>query len=107
MVRKHNNRHKYIILISKAYINLLPTASKPVLGPEASAETYLIDSTIQSTNTSAYLNINDADTSYKLLSLGETSNTTAWGLEGDTIVTTEGSVYGRRELRFVLSSELK
>ncbi|KAL1966606.1 hypothetical protein VTN77DRAFT_4017 [Rasamsonia byssochlamydoides] len=79
------------------YLQTLPgDATKPVLGPEASAETYIVGSTIQSTNTSAYLNIDTSSASYKPLSLGETSNTTAWGLEGDTIVTTAGSVYGRQ-----------
>lgn len=69
----------------------------PALGPEASSETYNIDGSIQSTNTSMYLNIGNDTTSYKTLTFGNTSSTTAWGLEGDTIITTTSSSYGRRK----------
>ena len=48
-------------------------------------------------NTSQYINIVPASTSYKPLALAATSNTTAWGLEGDTLITTTGSSFGRRE----------
>lgn len=67
-----------------------------VLGPEASSEYFNIDGSIQSTNTSMYLNIGDDSTSYKTLTFEESSSTTAWGLEGDTIITTQSSSYGRR-----------
>ncbi|ORX97854.1 hypothetical protein BCR34DRAFT_496565 [Clohesyomyces aquaticus] len=70
--------------------------SIPVLGPEGSAEAFTIGSTIQSKNSSLYLNILPATTSYKPLALSATSNTTAWGLEGDTIITVTGSSYGRQ-----------
>lgn len=72
-------------------------ASKVVLGPEASSEYFDIGGTIQSTNTSMYINIGDDATSYRTLTFGETGSTTEWGLEGDTIITTEGSSFGRRE----------
>jgi hypothetical protein len=44
-----------------------------------------------------YLNIATASTSYKPLVWGATGETTAWGLEGDTIITVRGSSYGRRK----------
>lgn len=71
--------------------------TKVVLGPEASAESFEIGTTIQSTNTSMFINISDDSTSYKTLAFGETGETTAWGLEGDTIITTTDSSYGRRK----------
>ncbi|KAF2654066.1 hypothetical protein K491DRAFT_660789 [Lophiostoma macrostomum CBS 122681] len=77
--------------------------SIPVMGPEASAEAFTIGSTIQSTNTSQYLNILTASTSYKPLEFAAASSTTAWGLEGDTIITTTGSSYGR-QLNFLACS---
>lgn len=80
------------------YLQSLPgNASTPVMGPEATSEYFTIGETIQSTNTSLYLNIGEASTSYLPLSLDTTATTTAWGLEGDTIITTTGSSYGRRE----------
>ncbi|KFY17030.1 hypothetical protein V491_05137 [Pseudogymnoascus sp. VKM F-3775] len=80
------------------YLQSLPgNASTPVMGPEATSEYFTIGETIQSTNTSLYLNIGEASTSYLPLSLDATATTTAWGLEGDTIITTTGSSYGRRE----------
>ncbi|OCL14812.1 hypothetical protein AOQ84DRAFT_425915 [Glonium stellatum] len=83
------------------YLQALPSsASTPVLGPAASGEYFTIGSTIQSTNTSNYLNIGTASTSYKPLSFSKTSNTTAWALEGDTIITATASTYGR-QLNFV------
>lgn len=79
------------------YLQPSPTdASTPVLGPVATAEFYDITTTIQSTNTSMYLNIGTATTSYLPLSFSKTANTTAWGLEGDTIITTTASSYGRQ-----------
>jgi hypothetical protein len=67
------------------------------MGPESSAEAFTIGSTIQSTNTSQYLNILTASTSYKPLEFSASGSTTAWGLEGDTIITMTGSGFGRRE----------
>jgi hypothetical protein len=71
--------------------------STPVLGPESAAEDFTIGGTIQSRKTSQYLNIQNATTSYKPLKWEAAATTTAWGLEGDTIITVQGSSYGRRE----------
>lgn len=71
--------------------------TRVVLGPEDMADTFEIGGTIQSTNSSMFVNIADDSTSYKALSLGETAETTGWGLEGDTIITTTSSSYGRRK----------
>lgn len=78
------------------------TASIPVLGPESAAEEFTIGSTIQSKKTSQYLNIVAADTSYKPVVFSAAGDTTAWGLEGDTIITVQGSSYGRREYLILL-----
>ncbi|KAI5925968.1 hypothetical protein F4810DRAFT_617227 [Camillea tinctor] len=81
----------------------------PVMGPEASSEYFDIGATIQSTNTSAYLNIAAGEAaSYKTLvfsgggeAAGGGAATDAWGLEGDTIITSTGSAYGR-QLNFLV-----
>ena len=79
------------------YLQGLPKdKSVPVMGPEATGEYFTIGNTIQSTNTSLYLNIGTASTSYLPLSFNTSASTTAWGLEGDTIITETGSSYGRR-----------
>lgn len=67
------------------------------MGPEASSEYFDISGTIRSTNTTRYLNIGSDTTSYKTLTFGNVSSTSAWALEGDTIITTTGSTWGRRE----------
>lgn len=75
-------------------------ASIAVMGPEAGSEYFNISGgSIQSTNSSGFLNIGGGDsTSYKTLTFGTTAGTSGvWGLEGDTIITTQGSSYGRRE----------
>jgi hypothetical protein len=77
---------------------LMYIASIPVLGLENAADEFTIGGTIQSKKTSLYLNIASASTSYKPLVWRATGETTAWGLEGDTIITMQGSSYGRREL---------
>lgn len=68
-----------------------------VLGPAATSEYFNIAGSIQSTNTSLYINIGSDSTSYKTLAFDKTATTTGWGLEGDTIITTQASSYGRRE----------
>ncbi|KAI1760477.1 hypothetical protein GGR53DRAFT_470283 [Hypoxylon sp. FL1150] len=73
----------------------------PVMGPEASSEYFDIGGWIQSTNTSSYLNIGTDSTSYKTLTFAEASVTDAWALEGDTIITSTGSSYGR-QLNFLV-----
>ena len=72
------------------------------MGPESSADDFTIGSTIQSKKTSQFLNIQTASTSYKPLVWGATGDTTAGGLEGDTIITTTGSSYGRRKYTILL-----
>ena len=68
------------------------------MGPEASSEYFNISDTIQSTNTSMFLNVgNGGGVSYLPLSFNATGGVGPWGLEGDTIITTVGSSYGRRE----------
>jgi hypothetical protein len=74
------------------------------MGPESSSEYFDVNGTIESTNTTRYLNVGSDSTSYKTLTLAETANTTAWGLEGDTIITTTGSTWGRREFFLLLGS---
>ncbi|KAF3071150.1 hypothetical protein GL218_00542 [Daldinia childiae] len=73
----------------------------PVMGPEASSEYFNIGGWIQSMNTSLFLNIGNDQTSYKTLTFAEATVTDAWGLEGDTIITSQGSNYGR-QLNFLV-----
>ncbi|KKY37984.1 hypothetical protein UCDDA912_g02013 [Diaporthe ampelina] len=67
------------------------------MGPEASSEYFNINGSIQSANTSLYLNVGSDSTSYKTLTFGTAASTSAWALEGDTIITAQGSTWGRRE----------
>ncbi|KAB5571820.1 hypothetical protein GE09DRAFT_1054054 [Coniochaeta sp. 2T2.1] len=79
------------------YLQAYPkNASMVVLGPAATSEYFNIADSIQSTNTSLYLNIGSDSTSYKTLTFDKTATTTGWGLEGDTIITTQTSSYGRQ-----------
>ncbi|XXG97268.1 MFS siderochrome iron transporter 1 [Hypoxylon texense] len=77
----------------------------PVMGPEASSEYFNIAGTIQSANTSAFLNIGADSTSYKTLTFAGAGAgagaTDAWALEGDTIITSTGSSFGR-QLNFLV-----
>ncbi|KAJ1325292.1 hypothetical protein MN608_10004 [Microdochium nivale] len=75
--------------------------STVVLGPESSAEYFNIGGTIQSANTTMYLNVGSDSTSYKTLTFSKTASTKAWGLEGDTIITTQASPWGR-QLNFLV-----
>ncbi|KAF2455338.1 hypothetical protein BDY21DRAFT_350482 [Lineolata rhizophorae] len=77
---------------------------KPVLGPEESADTFDISGTIQSTTTGLYLTIGESDASYMPITWSEEGTTTAWGLEGDTIITTQSSSYGR-QLNWVVCAD--
>ncbi|OCH95181.1 hypothetical protein OBBRIDRAFT_788651 [Obba rivulosa] len=65
----------------------------PVLGPESSSGYFTIDGTITLNSldgSQLFLNVDEnATTSYKPLSLDATATTTDWGLEGDTIITTD------------------
>ncbi|KAH7107750.1 hypothetical protein BKA62DRAFT_145344 [Auriculariales sp. MPI-PUGE-AT-0066] len=68
-----------------------------VLGPEASSGYFNISGSIQLTGSSpTYLNIGSETTSYRSLSFGTASTFSGWGLEGDTIITTQSSSYGRQ-----------
>ncbi|KAF9531628.1 hypothetical protein CPB83DRAFT_78924 [Crepidotus variabilis] len=75
----------------------------PALGPEASSGKFTIGGTISLNNADGsklYLNLNNtATTSYKPLTFGTTATTTNWGLEGDTIITTNP-----RQLNFIACS---
>jgi hypothetical protein len=83
------------------YLQGLPSApGTPAMGPEATGEYFVISSTIQSQNTSLYLNIGTSTASYLPLTFDVMANTTAWGLEGDTIITEQSSSYGRRALPY-------
>ncbi|KAI1474353.1 hypothetical protein K445DRAFT_341953 [Daldinia sp. EC12] len=73
----------------------------PVMGPEHSSEYFNIGGWMQSVNTSLFLNIGNDQTSYKTLTFAEATVTDAWGLEGDTIITSQGSNYGR-QLNFLV-----
>ncbi|KAH8147414.1 uncharacterized protein LAJ45_08570 [Morchella importuna] len=69
----------------------------PVMAAEATAERFIISGSIQDTTSGLYLNVDgSATTSYKAISFGATATTTGWGLEGDTIITTNASVFGRQ-----------
>lgn len=76
------------------------TAGVAVLGPEASGGYFTISGTIslnQANGSKLYLNIDNSGTaSYKALTFGATATTTNWGLEGDTIITTNP-----RQLNFI------
>lgn len=71
------------------------------MGPETSSEYFNIGGTIQSTNSSMYLNIGSDSTSYKTLTFAEAGSTDAWALEGDTIITSQSSSFGR-QLNFLV-----
>ena len=89
------------------YLQSFPTAnSTPVMGPEATSEYFTIGSSIQSLNSSLFLNIGPGTgKSYLPLSLDTVPTTTAWGLEGDTVITTAASSYGRRKLTILRNCE--
>ncbi|KAF3760741.1 hypothetical protein M406DRAFT_73207 [Cryphonectria parasitica EP155] len=66
------------------------------VGPETTSEYFTVNGTIQSTNSSLYLNVGNDTTSYKTLTFGAAATMSEWTLEGDTIVTAETSIYGRQ-----------
>ncbi|KAK5629211.1 hypothetical protein RRF57_004926 [Xylaria bambusicola] len=73
------------------------------MGPEASSEYFNIASgAIQSANSSAYLTVGKDSTSYKTLTLSAgTAAAPGWALEGDTIITSTSSAWGR-QLNFLV-----
>ncbi|KAG6811905.1 hypothetical protein H0H92_005363 [Tricholoma furcatifolium] len=78
----------------------MPSDGVPVLGPEDTSGYFDISTTISLNNTDGsnlYLNVDTSGTaSYQPLTLDATATTTDWGLEGDTIVTTDP-----REINFI------
>lgn len=87
-------------------LSYAPPASIPVIGPENAADEFTIGGTIQSKKTGKYLNIQTTTTSYKPLAWESEGVTTAWGLEGDTIITVQTSSYGRRKLALLERSSV-
>ncbi|KAH0611403.1 uncharacterized protein H6S33_010668 [Morchella sextelata] len=79
------------------HLYLQSLSGVPVMAAEATAERFIISGSIQDTTSGLYLNVDSsATTSYKAISFGATATTTGWGLEGDTIITTNASVFGRQ-----------
>ncbi|KAF3916624.1 hypothetical protein ABW20_dc0104072 [Dactylellina cionopaga] len=74
-----------------------------ILGPEGTQAKFIISGgTIRMSGTGLYLNLDtSATTSYKALSFGTTATFSGWGLEGDTIITTQTSQLGR-QLNYVM-----
>ncbi|KAI0030934.1 hypothetical protein K488DRAFT_53129, partial [Vararia minispora EC-137] len=74
------------------HLYLQNNGGTPVLGPETSSGYFTIAGTIALTGADGsvvYLNVNESGTaSYKPLTLDNVATTTDWGLEGDTIITT-------------------
>lgn len=70
---------------------------RPNMVCKTRGKTLLTKATVQSSNTSLYLNVGSDSTSYKTLTFGTAASTSAWALEGDTIITAQGSTWGRRE----------
>ncbi|KAH7338865.1 hypothetical protein B0J17DRAFT_393438 [Rhizoctonia solani] len=70
----------------------------PVLASESTSGRFVINGSIAliSGSTNLYLNINASNASYKPLTFDPTASTVNWGLEGDTIITTNASPYGRQ-----------
>ncbi|KAI5795175.1 hypothetical protein EDC01DRAFT_787967 [Geopyxis carbonaria] len=72
------------------------SSGAPILGAEATGADFTISGTIQDTASKKYLNVGTATTSYKPVTFDTAATTTAWGLEGDTIITTQASTWGRQ-----------
>jgi len=74
------------------HLYLQNNAGMPLLGPENTGGYFTISGSLALNNadgTVSYLNVNETGTqSYKSLSFDKTATTTDWGLEGDTIITT-------------------
>lgn len=69
-----------------------------MLAAESTAGSFVISGSISlvSSSPTLYLNVLSATTSYKPLAFNTTATTTKWGLEGDTIITTNSSPWGRQ-----------
>jgi hypothetical protein len=78
-----------------------------VVGAEATAGEFTIGSSVQETASGKYLNIKEGDASYKDLAFGAAENFSGWGLEGDTLITTDASEYGRRKFPLSHSNDAR
>ncbi|KAF8602400.1 hypothetical protein BDV93DRAFT_427699, partial [Ceratobasidium sp. AG-I] len=80
------------------HLYLQNSSGIPVLASESTSGRFVISGSIAlvSGSSKLYLNVNTATTSYKPLTFDATASTTGWGLEGDTIITTNSSPYGRQ-----------
>ncbi|KAG8763723.1 hypothetical protein FRC12_008432 [Ceratobasidium sp. 428] len=80
------------------HLYLQNSGGVPVLASEATSARFVISGSIAlvSSSPTQYLNIQSATTSYKPLTFNSTATTTGWGLEGDTIITTNSSPWGRQ-----------
>lgn len=80
------------------HLYLQNSGGTPVLASESTSGRFVINGSIAlvSGSTKLYLNINTTTTSYKPLTFDATASTVNWGLEGDTIITTNASPYGRQ-----------
>ncbi|KAG8911110.1 hypothetical protein FRC00_007058 [Tulasnella sp. 408] len=67
-----------------------------VIGPEASSGHFTINGSIKLNGANLYLNIASGTTSYRALTFDSTASFTGWALEGDTIITSQSSQYGRQ-----------
>jgi len=76
-----------------------------VLGPESTDGRFNVSSTIILNSPTGgaplYLNIASGNASYLPVSFGTTASTTGWALEGDTIITSQSSPWGR-QLNFIV-----
>ncbi|KAG9100074.1 hypothetical protein FS749_016343 [Ceratobasidium sp. UAMH 11750] len=80
------------------HLYLQNSGGTAVLASEATSGRFVIGGSIAlvSSSPTQYLNIVSATTSYKPLVFNSTATTTGWGLEGDTIITTNSSPWGRQ-----------
>ncbi|KAF8602401.1 hypothetical protein BDV93DRAFT_607609 [Ceratobasidium sp. AG-I] len=80
------------------HLYLQNSGGTPVLAAESTAASFVISGSISlvSSSPTVYLNVLSASTSYKPLAFNSTATTTNWGLEGDTIITTTSSPWGRQ-----------
>lgn len=79
------------------HLYLQSLSGTPVLGPEASSGYFNISGSIRlNSSPYQYLNIVNATTSYKPLTFDSAATFTGWALEGDTIITSTSSTYGRQ-----------
>ncbi|KAF8311945.1 hypothetical protein DL93DRAFT_2082582 [Clavulina sp. PMI_390] len=73
-------------------------AGTAVLGPEDSGAYFVFnsDGSLSISGSGLYLNLANTTSSYPQLTMGSTATFFGWGLEGDTIITTTTSAFGRQ-----------